>query len=142
MADSSESGADVGTRRGSGNWSGNEYETLADEELFPVASPDFCHEHRLDVTGEDLDRIEKLTLLHDRDPQASWEKWREAFDLGWLYACRGPRYASSDLFLNAASQGLAAAFARGRLAVTDIEVGKLIRLCGSAQVAVPSAYWI
>ena len=53
MADPPESGADVGIRTVCGNWSDSEYEILADEEWFSVASPDFCHEHRLDVTGDD-----------------------------------------------------------------------------------------
>ena len=53
----------------------------------------------------------------------------------------GPRFASSDLVLDAAVKGMGVALARGRLAEFDVAEGRLMRLCGDVSVPIRGAYW-
>ncbi len=110
-----------------------------DEALYPVMSRRYWEAAGRPRTPEKLAR---LRLLHDRDPQASWEAWRAAHPSRGLDMRRGPRFASSDLVLRAASQGLGVALARARLAAADIATGALIRPFGEFLVGVPDAHWI
>lgn len=139
LADPSEQGADLGIRMGRGPWPGLACEPLMDEALFPVMSPVFWEQAGRPRRPDDL---AGLRLLHDRDPHASWEAWRSAHKSGALDMRAGPRFASSDLVLRAAAQGLGVALARGRLAADDIAAGALIRPFGDLHVALPDAYWI
>jgi LysR family glycine cleavage system transcriptional activator len=80
--------------------------------------------------------------LHDRDPHAGWEQWRERFGPASLNLQRGPRFASSDLLLRAAAQGQGVALARHRLAVDDVAAGLLVRPFGECMLRIENAYWI
>ena len=66
----SDQGADIGIRIGDGAWAESEYRLLMDETLFPVCSPRYAE--RLGNT-RDPAFLRKAKLLHDRDPQASWD---------------------------------------------------------------------
>ena len=139
LADPSGQGADIGVRMGRGPWPALACEPLMDDGLFPVMSPAFWEQAGKPRTPDDL---AGLRLLHDRDPQSSWEAWRSVHESGALDVRPGPRLASSDLVLRAAAQGLGVALARGRLAADDVAAGALIRPFGDLHVALPDAYWI
>jgi LysR family glycine cleavage system transcriptional activator len=81
-------------------------------------------------------------LLHDRDPQASWERWRGEHGPKALDVRSGPRFASSDLVLRAAIQGQGVALARHQLANDDVTSGALVRPFGKLHVQLGPAYWI
>jgi LysR family glycine cleavage system transcriptional activator len=81
-------------------------------------------------------------LLHDRDPQTSWERWRREQGPATLDVRKGPRFASSDLLLRAAVQGQGIALARHHLASEEIASGLLVRPIAGLQVQLPSAYWL
>ncbi len=139
LADPSQEGADLGIRMGQGPWPGLDCEPFMDDALYPVVSPAFW-----EAAGRPraLDDLADLRLLHDRDPHASWEAWRSAHGADTLDVRPGPRFASSDLVLRAAVQGLGVALARDRLATDDIAAGALMRPFGELHVALPNAYWI
>ena len=139
LADPVEAGADLAIRMGRGPWPGLFCLPLMDESLFPVVSPDYWTAVGRPWRPEDL---VGLRLLHDRDPQASWAAWRAAYPTPDLDVRPGPRFASSDLVLRAAAQGLGVALARGRLAADDLASGALIRPLGDLQVDLPQAYWL
>ncbi len=139
LSNLSENGADIGIRMGKGNSDDEEYAPFMDELLFPVASPEYFERLRL---GDDLDCLRKVSLLHDRDPQSAWDLWRESFHLEWMEVNAGSRFASSDLVLDAAVEGLGVALARGRLAELDISQGRLIRFCSHASISIKGAYRI
>jgi len=61
-----------------------------------------------------------LRLLHDRDPQAAWESWREIHGPARLALQGCARYTSSDLVLRAAAQGQRVALARHRVTAADV----------------------
>ena len=135
----SDLGADIGIRIGDGAWAESEYRLLMDETLFPVCSPRYAE--RLG-DASDPAVLRKAKLLHDRDSQTSWQAWREAFELDWFDPTPGPRFASSDMVLDAASKGLGVALARGRMAEGELREGRLVRLGAPWKIRIPGAYWM
>ncbi|WP_116812281.1 LysR substrate-binding domain-containing protein [Steroidobacter cummioxidans] len=139
LVDPDAADVDFAIRMGRGPWPGLRCEPLMDEVLYPVMSADFWKRSRRPSRPEDLVR---LRLLHDRDPNATWELWRRAHGPRSLNVRNGPRFASSDLVLRAAEQGHGVALARHRLAMQDVSSGRLLRPLGSLQVAIGPAYWL
>lgn len=130
---------DLAIRMGRGPWPDVRSEPLMDDMLYPVMSPALFEDAGRPSRPEDL---RGLRLLHDRDPAASWEAWREACGPADLDVLAGPRLASSDLVLRAAMHGQGVALARHRLASDDIAAGALVRPIEGAGVALGTAYWI
>jgi LysR family transcriptional regulator, glycine cleavage system transcriptional activator len=138
--DTLESGRiDVAIRMGRGPWPDVRCEPLMDDVLYPVASAALFESAGRPRTPADLDG---MRLLHDRDPSASWETWRQAHGPATLDVLAGPRFASSDLVLRAAMQGHGVALARHRLACDDVAGGALVRLFEDLAVPLRAAYWI
>ncbi|HET9819343.1 MAG TPA: LysR substrate-binding domain-containing protein [Rhodanobacteraceae bacterium] len=132
-------GIDLAVRMGAGPWPDLHCEALMDEALYPVMSPELWKKAGRPSRPQALS---SLRLLHDRDPQAGWEHWRQRFGPASLNLQRGPRFASSDLLLRAAAQGQGVALARHRLAVDDVAAGLLVRPLGARELRVENAYWI
>lgn len=139
LRDPGSGGPDLNLRMGRGPWPGLRCEAVMDDALFPVVSRERWER---DGRPEGADYLRRLTLLHDRDPAASWASWIRAHGPEGLDPRRGPRFASSDLVLRAAAQGLGAALARARLAGEDLANGLLVRPLGDLSIRVPNAYWI
>lgn len=131
--------ADIGIRMGTGPWDNVDCGPLMGDLLFPVMSPRLWERCG---RPDSLADLAGLTLLHDRDPSTSWERWCKATGLKGVDTMAGPRFASSDLVLRAAAQGLGVTLARGRLAEEDLTLGTLIRPFADASVELPNAYWI
>lgn len=130
---------DLAIRMGRGPWPDMRVEPLMDDALYPVMSPALwqasgCPSKPTQLAG--------LRLLHDRDPQAAWESWRQAHGPARLALQGGARYTSSDLVLRAAMQGLGVALARDRLAADDVANGSLLRPFGELDVPLGPSYWI
>ncbi len=132
-------GIDLAVRMGAGPWPDLHCEALMDDALYPVMSPEVW-----DKAGRPSrpQALSSMRLLHDRDPHAGWERWRERFGPASLNLQRGPRFASSELLLRAAAQGQGVALARHRLAADDVATGLLARPFGEREVRVERAYWI
>jgi LysR family glycine cleavage system transcriptional activator len=130
---------DLALRMGRGPWPGLQCEPLMDDALYPVMSPAFWQ-----ASGRPSRpaQLAGLRLLHDRDPQAAWELWRQAHGPARLALQRGARYTSSDLVLRAAMQGQGVALARHRLAMDDVAAGHLLRPFGTLDVPLGPSYWI
>ena len=139
LIDPAEQAADIAIRMGKGPWPGLDCEALMDDELYPVMSRVLWEN-----SGKPTDpkALAHMRLLHDRDPNASWTLWLSAHGASGIDTRLGPRFASSDLVLRAAAQGLGVALARGRLAADDIVAGTLIKPFGDLKVRLPKAYWI
>jgi len=130
---------DLAVRMGPGPWPDVRAEPLMDDTLYPVMSPRFWERSGRPRAPGDL---VGLRLLHDRDPSASWEAWRQAHGPAALDVRAGPRFASSDLVLRAAIQGHGVALARHRLADDDVVAGALLRPLAGRSVEIGPAYWI
>lgn len=114
-------------------------EPLADDALYPVMSPDYWKRWG---RASKLSDLTGLRLLHDRDPNTTWESWKEEYGPETLDARKGPRFTSTDLVLRAASQGLGVALARHQLVKDDLKSGLLCRPIEGAAVRIKDAYWI
>ena len=130
---------DMAIRMGQGPWPQLHAEPLLDDALYPVMCP---------VLWQTSGRPSKpaqlagLRLLHDRDPRAAWELWRQVHRPAKLALQGGARYTSSDLVLRAAMQGQGVALARQRLAADDAANGSLLRPFGDLSVSLGPSYWI
>src|SRR5215472_2103168 len=96
LDDFSSRAIDLSVRMGRGPWPGARCEPLMDDSLYPVMSPAVWERARRPARPEDLRR---LRLIHDRDPNASWAVWRDAYGPKNLDVRSGVRYTSSDLAL-------------------------------------------
>jgi LysR family glycine cleavage system transcriptional activator len=132
-------GIDLAVRMGAGPWPGLHCEALMDDALYPVMSPELWKKSGRPSRPQALS---SLRLLHDRDPHAGWDLWRQRFGPASLNLQRGPRFASSDLLLRAATQGQGVALARHRLAADELAAGVLVRPFGARGLHVENAYWI
>ena len=132
-------GIDLAVRMGRGPWPGVRSEVLMDDALYPVMSTAY---HATAGRPRRPEQLAGLRLLHDRDPNASWDAWRRTHGPPSLDVRRGPRFSSSDLVLRAAALGQGVALARDRLARDDLASGALVRPLPGLDVAVPGAYWI
>lgn len=131
--------ADIAVRMGEGPWPEQFAEPLMDERLYPVLSPALWEQ----LGGStDPQCLKSTRLLHDADPAAAWSRWLELYPVRGINIDVGSRFASSDLVLKAAAQGLGVALARHRLAEADLASGLLIRPFGDRLVALPTAYWL
>jgi LysR family transcriptional regulator, glycine cleavage system transcriptional activator len=134
-----EQGADLALRMGSGPWLDGSCEPLMDDALYPVASRRYWSS----IAERRPSRmLAKARLLHDRDPETSWEKWFAAHPTPGVDLRAGARFTSSDLVLRAAAAGLGVALARDRLAADDVAAGTLIRPFGATRISVTRAYWL
>ena len=139
LDDLQSSATDFAIRMGAGAWPGVIAEPLMDDVLYPVMSPALW---KSAGRPRELTDLSGLRLLHDRDPHASWQLWRDEHGPATLDVRKGTRFTSSDLVLRAAAQGLGVALARHRLVLDDLEAGTLIRPFGSHSVTLTDAYWI
>ncbi len=131
--------SDLAIRTGRGPWPGLLADVLMNERLYPVMSPALW---RQSGRPADPQQLRGLRLLHDRDPNTSWQLWRQKYGPAALDVRRGPRFASSDLLLRAAAQGLGVALARERLAEEELASGALLRPFGARAVELGASYWI
>lgn len=130
---------DLAIRMGPEPWADAHCEPLMEDALYPVMSPALWKKAARPDKPADL---VGLRLLHDRDPQASWDLWRRAFGPKSLAIRSGPRFASTDLILRAAAQGQGVALARHQLAADDVESGALVRPIAELQMNIGPAYWL
>jgi LysR family glycine cleavage system transcriptional activator len=131
--------SDLAIRTGRGPWPALLAEPLMDELVYPLMSPALW---RRSGRPKDPAELCRMRLLHDRDPNTSWQLWRQKYGPAALDVRRGPRFASSDLLLRAAAQGLGVALARHRLAQEELASGALVRPFETRAIELGIAYWI
>lgn len=139
LDDFSNSDADLAIRMGEGPWPRLTCQPLMEDRLYPVMGNQLWAR-----TGhsKDPDILTRLPLLHDRDPQTGWARWRDEFGPRDLAVSEGARFASSDLLLRAAALNQGVALARHRLAVDDLKGGLLVQPFPNRDIPLGPAYWI
>lgn len=135
LVDLSASGAHLGIRYGDGQWPGTRSELLFEEELFPVASPAYVREHRI----ETLDDLRRATLL--RDDFHPWDRWLECAGVDVSDCSFGAVYRDSALTVQAAENGQGVALGRSWLVADAVRAGSLCRI-GSLSVPAVSSYFL
>ncbi len=131
--------ADFAIRLGTGPWPNLDCSPFPDDFLLPVMRTDYWQE-----AGEPRDcaALKACRLLHDRDPLMSWAHWQKGLGIDEIATTKGARFASSDLVLRAAEQGLGVALARWELARGSIEAGHLIAPIAMSCLPLPNSIWI
>ena len=125
---------DVAIRFGPGGWSGVQSRHLANETLFPVASPSYLR-GTLPLSAASLSSLQLI-----QHPESSWRLWLDAAEMkfedlpSWLWI------DDSALVIEAAAAGHGVALARARLVQKDVSEGRLIRLL-DREVAAEYSYW-
>jgi len=115
-------GVDLAIRYGPGQWPGLKAEKFADEELFPVCSPNFNGGHLPRQPSELL----QLTLLHDAN--LPWKHWLKRAGVKAVEDVRGTSFSDANLLLAAATAGQGVALARSSIVADEIVAGSLVRL--------------
>lgn len=121
--DFSRSDVDLAIRYGRGQWKGLSCDALQSEDLFPVCSPDLrVGNRRLREPAE----LASCTLLHNQSHPGEWRIWLSAAECSHIDSEKGPRFASSDLALRAATAGLGVALGRRPLVDEELASGRLV----------------
>jgi LysR family glycine cleavage system transcriptional activator len=129
VADLATDGVDVALRYGVGPWAGMESVRLMDERIFPVCSPALLARYPIEKP-EDL--VSAPLLRHTDLP---WSVWFRAMGISPPEPRPALGFDGSAMMLDAASQGLGFALARGGYAKRDLDEGRLVRpLPGSVDV--------
>ena len=126
--------ADVAIRFGPGGWAGLASVHIADEWLFPVASPAYRGGRLPQSPGE----LRECALIGH--PESIWALWFDSLD----FDSSGiePELMLDDalLVLRAAREGLGIALARAWIAQAELEAGRLVRLF-EHRVPAEYSYW-
>ncbi|RWC38124.1 MAG: transcriptional regulator GcvA [Mesorhizobium sp.] len=123
FADFVSDGIDIAIRYGKGGYTGVTAEFLADEEVFPVCSPELLQgEHPLRLP-EDL-RHHKL--IHDAF-RIDWATWLQHAGVADVDHKRGVRFDSATFAVEAAVHGEGVLLGRSALVSADLAAGRLVR---------------
>ena len=127
------SDADLVVRIGDGDWPNEDSLLLFDEEVFPVASPEFISRHRLDQPGLGPQRLIDLPLicedLGDRE-WMGWSDWFAHFGIDFRLGEDVRPLHNYALVLQAAMEGKGLALAWSQLDEPHLGNGWLVELEG------------
>lgn len=98
-------GISLGVRQGSGKWPGCNVAMLAEEAIYPVASPAYLAAKPAITGPPDMLSHELIHLDEPFRPCASWVEWFRHFDVPWRDEGRGLHINDHALALQAAMAG-------------------------------------
>jgi DNA-binding transcriptional LysR family regulator len=121
-------GIPLGIRRGTGNWPGHDAIQIANEEVYPVASPRYLSEN-----GRPKDAVELASrrLIYLEEPyrdRPNWNTWFQAKGLVWKDYGEGLRLNDYALVIQAALAGGGIALGWWHLVDHLVEHGLLVKL--------------
>ncbi|MBZ9746588.1 transcriptional regulator GcvA [Mesorhizobium sp. CO1-1-7] len=123
LADFVSDGIDISIRYGRGGYTGVTAEFLADEEVFPVCSPELQQgEHPL----RQPDDLRHHKLIHDAF-RIDWATWLEHAGVEGIDPTRGVRFDSATFAVEAAVHGEGVLLGRSALVSADLAAGRLVR---------------
>jgi LysR family glycine cleavage system transcriptional activator len=127
---------DIAIRFGGGDWPELTTHKLMDEELFPVANPNYNSGNLPHTRAE----LAQAKLLHDE--RFPWNLWFRSLDANAYPARRnGLMYSDASLLLQSAAGGHGVALGRGRLCAEELASGRLVRL-SDEKLAISDAYYV
>lgn len=116
-------GIDIAIRYGGGNYEGVTSELLAEEEVFPVCSPELMRGDRPLREPHDL---RHHTLIHDGFP-ITWMAWLQSAGVANVDTDGGVRFDSYSFAIEAAVHGEGVVLGRSTLIAADLATGRLVR---------------
>lgn len=118
--------ADLEIRFGDVVPAGMESEVLLRDEVFPVCSPEYLHEHGPFEGFDTAEEIDRARLIRSRiEP---WRTWFTAVGLDRPEPQVGSQFNDIGLMLDAAAAGFGVALTRSLLGRAWLDDGRLIRL--------------
>lgn len=131
-------GIDIAIRYGQGDYPGLTAEWLADEEVFPVCSPQLLKgQHALKKPAD----LRYHTLIRDGYP-IDWAAWVSAVGVKGVNPRKGLTFDSYTFAVQAAVQGEGVALGRTMLVADDLAAGRLVRPFKQALKAFSSFYLV
>lgn len=125
VLDLNKEGIDLAVRYGKGRWDGLTTQHLADEWLFPVASPSGIRGYKnLPSSARD---VASYPLL---DPGKDWQRWFRRAGVLTALPQTGMSFNDASLMLQAAESGQGIALGRQMLVTDALATGHLVRLPG------------
>lgn len=115
--------ADLTIRFGTGRYADVEHVCLFKDEVTPMASPAFVHQHGPFDTAADLNGLPLL-----RSPLEPWRTWFAAHDLDWAEPSEGSSFNDIGLMCDGAAAGMGVGLVRLRLGAPWLEQGTLVKL--------------
>ncbi|KIT16561.1 LysR substrate-binding domain-containing protein [Jannaschia aquimarina] len=112
---------------------------LGDDAAYPVMGK-AAWEHA--GRPNNITALRDLPLLHNRDTNTAWDRWREVIGPADLDVRKGVRLTSSDLVLRAAEAGRGVTLERGWLEADAIRDGQLVRPFGDLSLPLPGEWWL
>jgi len=134
LADVAGGDADLAIRYGPGRWAGLNAFKLADEQLFPVASP--LYPKPLPQEPGELEDDDMIG-----HPELPWRPWLTAAGLDRPEPSMPLVIDDAAMLLDAAAAGAGIALARSVLAAPDLRAGRLVRLF-ETEVTALYGYWL
>ncbi|ESZ23389.1 transcriptional regulator GcvA [Mesorhizobium sp. L2C084A000] len=114
---------DIAIRYGKGGYAGVTAEFLADEEVFPVCSPELLQgEHPLRLPAD----LRHHKLIHDAF-RIDWATWLQHAGVADVDPKRGVRFDSATFAVEAAVHGEGVLLGRSALVSADLAAGRLVR---------------
>jgi LysR family transcriptional regulator, glycine cleavage system transcriptional activator len=132
-------GADLEIRFGAGGWGDTESLCILSDEVFPVCSPDYLHEHGPFNGFDNAADINRARLI--RSPLEPWRTWFQHCGIDLPEPREGSQFNDVGLTLDAAVAGFGVALTRSQLGVAWLDSGRLIRLSPRA-VRSPHSHYI
>mgnify|MGYP000023226430 FL=1 len=129
---------DAAIRFGQGNWPGLTSRLLLQDEVVPVASPDYLARHPGLQHPSDLDGH---TLLHDLNRPHVWRHWLEAVNQPLINPEAGPKFETTNLAIQAASQGMGLVPANPLLLQNELASGQLVEVFDDLTLPVNCGYY-
>jgi len=139
--DLAEEGISLGIRRGGGIWAGYNCELVAQEVLFPVASPRLA-----EVYGDELGLNDLITknLIHLEEPyrpRPTWKEWFSSQEIDFMGSGKGLRLNDYALVIQAAMAGEGIALGWRHIVEPLIEQ-KLLARVGHWQLQTESGFYL
>jgi DNA-binding transcriptional LysR family regulator len=117
-------------------------DTILDEYLIPVATPEYLAQHPELAAGKSL---EGVVLLHDAEPWVGaaeyieWRTWLEVACPEWIERMDGPQFNLSSLAISAALNHQGVAMGRTALVYDDLMSRRLVKV-SSRYARAPARY--
>ena len=122
LADFVRDGIDIAIRYGAGDYEGVEAEFLAEEEVFPVCSPELLQgDHPLREPGD----LKHHTLIHDNF-RIDWATWLQHAGLEDIDPDSGVKFDSATYAVEAAVHGEGVLLGSSALVSADMAAGRLV----------------
>ncbi|MGY0195851.1 LysR substrate-binding domain-containing protein [Leptothrix sp. BB-4] len=137
LADVTAEQADLEIRYGPGAYAGVEQVCLMGDEVTPVCSPDYLHEHGPFDGFDEAGQIDRARLI--RSPLEPWSTWFRAIGLERAEPAVGAQFNDVGLVLDAAAAGFGVALLRLQLGAAWLDSGRLVRL-SPRSVASPNGH--